>query len=118
MCLGFADSPLDFFEFQPEVLGRVREGRRGLTGRFPASGSPAARGSGRKARGGPGAPLGGLGAARGGLWRRLRVTRRSAAVGVSGGDAPVKDWRKERVGELRGGEAMLARGSERAEERR
>ena len=52
------------------------------------------------------------------MWRRLRITRRSAAVGVSGGDAPVKDWRKERVGELRGGEAMLARGSERAEERR
>ena len=94
MCLGFADSPLGFFEFQPEVLGRVREGRRGLTGRFPASGSPAVRGSGGKARGGPGAPLGGFGAARGGLWRRLRVTRRPVVVEDGGGGAPVSysEW--------------------------
>src|SRR6185503_8445752 len=99
MCLGFADSPLGFFEFQPEVLGRVREGRRGLTGRFPVGGSSAARGSGGKARGGPGAPLGSFGAARGSLWWPLHVTRWSAAVGVSGDDAPVKDWRGKRVGE-------------------
>ena len=39
-------------------------------------------------------------------------------VGDGGGGAPVRDWREERVGELRGGEAVLARGSELAEERR
>ena len=50
-------------------------------------------------------------------WRR-DASRRSAAEENSGGGAPVRDWREERVGELRGGEAVLARGSERAEERR
>jgi hypothetical protein len=44
------------------------------------------------------------------LWRRLRVTRRSAAVCVSGGDASVKDWRGERVGELRGTKSELLAG--------
>src|SRR6185369_10650926 len=36
-------TPWVFFPFNPRSLGRVREGRRGLTGRFPARGSPAAR---------------------------------------------------------------------------
>ena len=45
------------------------------------------------------------------------AARREQAVG-GGGGAPVRDWREERVGELRGGEAVLARGSEQAEERR
>ena len=36
-------TPWVFFPFNPRSLGRVREGRRRLTGRFPARGSPAAR---------------------------------------------------------------------------
>jgi hypothetical protein len=38
------------------------------------------------------------------------LTRRSAAVGVCGGDAPGRDWRGERVGELRGVKSELLAG--------
>ena len=36
-------TPWGFSNSNTDVPGRVREGRRGLTGRFPARGSPAAR---------------------------------------------------------------------------
>ena len=70
------------------------------------------------ATGDHGAPVDARNRGRGGLWWRRDASRRSAAEENSGGGAPVRDWREERVGELRGGEAVLARGSERAEERR
>ena len=38
-------TPWGFSNSNTEALSRVREGRRGLTGRFPARGSPAARGN-------------------------------------------------------------------------
>src|SRR6185312_2241667 len=38
-----ADSPLGFFKFKTEVLGSGQRGSAGLTGDFPARGSPAAR---------------------------------------------------------------------------
>src|SRR6185312_15103632 len=38
-----ADNPLGFIKFKPEVLGSGQRGSAGLTGDFPARGSPAAR---------------------------------------------------------------------------
>ena len=105
MCLGFADSPLGFFEFQPRSSAKVREGRRGLTGRFPARGSPAARvegcGSFTGSRRTPGWSWG---AGRG----SEAAARRSRAAEASDGEgAPVRIGRGETVWELREGEARL-----------
>ena len=70
------------------------------------------------ATGDHGAPVDARNRGRGGLRWRRDASRRSAAEENSGGGASVRDWREERVGELREGEAVPARGSERAEERR
>ena len=72
----------------PPFLGEEARRRRGPRGGI-------ARGERRE-------PVGGFGA-RGGARRwQVRGGRHPAVVGVSGDDAPVKDWRGKRVGEPRG----------------
>ena len=46
MCLGFADSPLGFFEFQPEVLSQGQRGEAGFDRPFPGEGLTGGEGGG------------------------------------------------------------------------